>query len=694
MIKYITNQTNLEVYQDPEIVLSTVEESLDELWDMKIIGADTETEGFDPHTQGLLLLQLGNYEVQYVIDCTTVDITAYKELLESRDKIIIFHNANFDLRFLYKRGIIPYRNIYDTFLSEAILRLGINSHRKSLAACVKRYCKKTLPKEIRGAIHRLGPYNTSVIKYAANDVKYLETIREHQLNQAEDLNLVSCINFENVFVSVLAYVQYCGIKLNTEKWKIKAEQDSQEKYELEKKLNEELEELNFPEFLRSPDLFNDKPSAHINWNSSSQVIKLFLKLGLDLTTIDKETKEEKLSVESKVIEPQKDKHPIVDLYLQYKEKSKLESTYGHDFLKHVNGATRRIHTHFTQNVATGRLSSGRSDPKRAKPGEVNMQNIPRMPDKKYRKPGKIYERECFIAEEGNKFAVADYSGQETMVLAYLSQDPAYYEFATNKDKDIHSLLASFIFDELRDVPLMEIKKNHPEKRQFAKGATFAIAYGGNGYTIASNLGLSIEKGEQVYNSYLEYFSTLKKYWEQVQQDTMDRGYILISKMSGRKSFFPHTEQYLAIKERLESMALSSPNEGKFQGLTNSFWKYYSYHKKNETTEFIELKQLVRKYFSYRSNMGKKALNYPVQGLSAEMSKLAGIKLFDYIIQNNLFGVLKICVPLHDEWAIEGPEEHIEEYAEVLQKCMEDAAQRFCPDVGIKASPVITNVWEH
>jgi ribonuclease D len=149
MIYLVTNQASL--FSAPGYSLATVEESLEYLKQLDIIGFDTETMGLDPHTKELLSMQLGNEERQYVVDCKTVDPRKYKELLETKE--LIMHNAKFDLRFLYYYKIVPIK-VFDTFLVERILTTGIDTVRRSLDAVVYRYCKIELDKTVRGHIHR------------------------------------------------------------------------------------------------------------------------------------------------------------------------------------------------------------------------------------------------------------------------------------------------------------------------------------------------------------------------------------------------------------------------------------------------------------------------------------------------------------------------------------------------------------
>lgn len=672
----------MEEYDD--IMVSNLDYMFDYFKDKEIIGVDSETEGFDVFDKNILLLQLGDYDNQFVIDCTTINIEKeLKEFLEDKSKVFIYHNAKFDLKFLFHRNIIPFENVYDTFLAERVLTNGDPTHRKSLQECVYRYFKVRMSKEERGLIHKLGIYNSRIITYSALDVKYLIGIRDFQLKKAKDLDVTKTIKLENLFVSVLTYVEYGGIKLDVEGWREKSKEDLKEMIKLEEELNEMVISMDKPKYLKDPDLFNPNPSCNIMWSSQKQVIPLFEELGLNLLVVDKKTGKEKKSIESKVLASQMDMHPIIPLFTKYQKAAKLVSTYGMGFLDHINPKTGRIHTNFNQIINTGRLSSGKEDPKNAKPGEVNMQNIP---------SGR--ERTYFVPDKGNSFVVADYSSQETRVLCYYARDEAYSEYITDPEKDLHSFMARLIFPkELGHLTDMEIKDNHPDKRQFAKSATFAIPYGGTGYTIAVNLGISPELGEQVYDGYMKYFKGLKKYFDEVSNKAIQLGYVLINPKTGRKWFLSKRDIFKATKSRLEAYSDGTPGKP-FQGLSSGYWNVYREEKQKDSVKFKEMKAIMATYFKIRGTWSRIGLNSPVQGTSADMSKLAGVRMFRWILDNNLFNTVKICVPLHDEYAVETPEHLEKEVSKMVQESMESAAEVFCPDVGIKAKPVIGKAWDH
>jgi DNA polymerase I-like protein with 3'-5' exonuclease and polymerase domains len=672
MIYFISKKK--KIFKDYNITLSTIDHCLDYFKDKEFIGVDTETTGFDIYNSKLLLLQLGDEENQFVIDRTTIDIRVFKELLET--KTIILHNAKFDLRFLYKHNIIPFGNVFDTFLAERVLSTGIDRHRKALDACVERYLKKTLSKDIRGLIFKLGPYDPRVIRYAADDVKYLIPLRLRQYNKLKQENLLNTISLDNLFVSVLAYVEYSGVYIDQDRWIEKSNKDLEHLKIAEEKLNKYLLELDHKPFLNQPDLFNSNWTPGINWNSTQQAAPVFKHIGLDISILDKKTKEYKDSLESKHIKKYKG-NTLVDLYLKYKKFEKLVSNYGISFLDHINKHTNRIHTNFTQIRNTGRLASGSDKDGIDISRGVNLQNIPAR--NIYNKEEPALERLCFVAEPNNTLVVSDYSGQETRILAEFSKDKEFSSYISDKTKDLHSFMASLIYPELKQYTHKEIKENYSNKRQFAKAATFAIPYGGDGNTISINLNLPREQGIAIYDEFMRNFGGLDKYFKLAKHQVLRDGYVLINDVTGRKSYIDNFDLFKQLEKEL----------------TPDFWYNYNIHKKEQTEDYFEYyKPKVSKYFSWKSNIERTGMNYRIQGTAADMSKLAGIKLFKWILDNNYFDIVKMCIPVHDEWVVECPINIQEVVSHQLQKAMEDAGKVFCKNIPIYASPVISHYWTH
>jgi DNA polymerase-1 len=645
MIKFITNQKSLFEDLGPNIVYSTVEECIQYFEYKDQIEFDTETTGFDPHSCSLISAQFGDINTQFVVDCASIDIRKFKFLLEN--KRILMQNAKFDLKFLYAHGIVP-TDIYDTFLAESVLNMGKKNVRKGLDALVYRYTKQHMSKEVRGLIHKEG-LSRRVIEYAAGDVRYLGEIRRGQIEKLMLQDLQLALDLDNKFVRVLAYVEYCGFKLDTNKWIDKAINDKKRLDDLENDLDEWLIEETDGQYVDNQlDLFSDEIKTTINWNSEKQVIPIMKGIGINTQTKDKKSGQMKDSIEANVIQGQKDKSPLVDMYLQFKKAGKLVSTFGMNVLKQVHSRTGRIHTTYRQILDTGRMSCGG---KNRSTGEeyINLQQI----------PSDAAHRSCFVPEDGCKLIVADYSGQESVVFANFSKDPEILAFYQQGLGDMHSFIAQKIYPELEGVELPVIKSVHKQKRQNAKGAGFAIQYGGEGITIATNLGLSIEEGNGIYESYFKAFPGVKDYFAKCKATALANGYVMLNNISKRKSYVDFYEDYLKTKERISE-------EG--------FWDTYRREKAAQSDKFKnELSPIVREHFKLKGMIERKSLNYPIQGSSAECTKFAALLFFDWLIEKKYFWGVKICNIVHDEIVVECPEYMAEEIADKLKECMEQAS---------------------
>lgn len=661
MIYFITNQVNkyqnlnssdIQVTDDVLLLKEFVTELIDNSANGKIkLGVDTETRGYDPYVSDLLLLQIGNYDFQFVIDCTTIDISQYKDILENPDIYQIGHNYKFDLRFLYHKNIYP-NSVMDTYLQECIINRGKSLIKgfRGLDECCKRYLNVELNKSIRGVIHK-EMFSERVIKYAADDVKYLVALDNAQKERLKNLDLTTYAILENEFVLSLAYAMYCGIKLDKDKWIKRAEDYKNLAIKNEKELNTFIPSTS--KFVkRQLDMFISETQYDINWASEQQVKKFFKEIGLE-----PKDKNGKISIEEDVL--LKYKYQFKDLifkFIEYQKNKKQVSTYGDEFLKNINKVTDRIHCEFHQIQDTGRMSSA----------SPNLQNIPADPK----------TRECFVSEEGFDFIVADYSGQEQVILANFSKDPNLIEFYLNGDSDMHSFVASKMYKELEGLPLKEIKEKHKDKRQIAKSAGFAINYGGTGVTIANNTGMTKEEGEYVYSSYMNAFFGLKDYFAKVKKEVLQKGIININSYTKSKTF---VDSYFRYKELNNIVS----KEG--------FWDNY----KSDPDFKDSVKSTVRDWAITKSSIERMALNYPIQGTAADMTKLGVCLLTRELKRLNLFtpDKVKYVNIVHDEVDLESKNEYTNIITELLKKCLEESGNKFCTLIPIKAEVEISNHWK-
>lgn len=675
MIYLVTNQTSLFESTYERV---SVSESLAYLKELKHIGLDTETQGLDAYTKALLSLQLGDFENQYVIDASTVDVREYKSLLES-DRIFLGHNMKFDLQFMFKKGIFL-RNVICTYMQEKVIHHGIQDKlfRFGLADCAERYLGIQLDKSVRRLIHIEG-LSDKVIKYGADDVKYLIPIHQAQRELLVEKGVERAADLENRFVNALAYTEHCGIKLDEVKWKQKCAKDLKHLKDVEIKLNNFLlaDSHKYYKWIDSQlDLFNTDLKTKINWSSSKQVIELFNYLGIEIEIEDTNSDDRnamKDSVNGKLLEMHKNDHPILPLYLDFKKAEKVVTTYGENWLKNIHPVTNRLHTSFNQLLNTGRLSSGAKS-KRGELRKFNFQNI----------PADEFTRSCFVSEEGNVLVGCDYSGQENILLANVTLDPSLLAFYDAGETDMHSFICreiakiSDVFPkEIATMSLNDIKKYHSESRKKTKNAVFAINYGGNGFTIARTLGISEAEGNEIYEAYFTAFPGLKAYFTSVQNNACENGYILFNNTSNRKYFLPNFHRYKQLEIRIDS---------------KQQWTRYKQMDRN-SVEYGIRKGEVREYFKMKSEIGRLAMNYPIQGTAADMTKIAVIHLYEWILKRNLQDVVKIVNQVHDEVLVECPESISLQVAEAVEFFMQKASRPFCKRIPMKAVAEITKFWK-
>lgn len=403
----------------------------------KVIGLDTETTGFDPHTCNLICVQFGDFEDQFVVEITEPKIVDnLRYLLEDSSRTFLLQNAKFDLRFFMKHDIrIPH--VYDTFLAELILQTGIerSDQRVALDDIVWKYCNVKLDKTIRGNINKEG-LTSRVIKYAADDVKYLHAVREKQLEQIVDLNLSSVLDLENTVTKVFAKMEYDGILIDQVKWLEVAKMTDIGKKTLEQELDvivqKEPKLQRFVPKAIQGNLFGfEERNMALNWGSSQQKLDILKALDIDAT-----------STGDRILQRNKQVHPLIGKLIAYNKQKKLNDAFGKDFLDHVNSITNRIHMDIWPVVSTGRIA-------------VSAPNLNQIPSK-----GELAKimRSCFIPKPGYKIVGGDYSGFELVIIAEYSQDPVWIT-ALREGKDLHSELTALTFG----VDITEVKKPFPPK---------------------------------------------------------------------------------------------------------------------------------------------------------------------------------------------------------------------------------------
>jgi len=309
----------------------------------------------------------------------------------------------------------------------------------------------------------------------------------------------------------------------------------------------------------------------------------------------------------------------------------------------------------------------------------NLQNIPA--DVNYRK--------AFVAPEGYSLLNADYSSQESRVLAEVSGDAAMISFFNDghpiHGEDYHSFTATKMFSLMRNEPdLIVSKKTHPEERNAAKSISFKIAYGGSAYTLKDDFGVEEEVAQEFIDSYMKAFPALDNYFKSGREKAVKKGYVDI--IPDRRYWEP---DFKKMKELVEKAWSFYPSN----------YKDLSQEAKQEVKEKInkehpEIKKYWSEYFSLKGSLERCSQNYPIQGLSGSQTKMAGVLFRRYQLENNLRDTVYLTSLVHDECLAETKEEFAEQGLKLLEEKMIEGANLFCKNVKMGASGNVCIYWSH
>lgn len=263
------------------------------------------------------------------------------------------------------------------------------------------------------------------------------------------------------------------------------------------------------------------------------------------------------STNIEVLEALQGKHEIIDHIMQYRQITKLKSTYVDGLLNIVNPESGRIHTTFNQTIAaTGRLSSS----------EPNLQNIPVRTER-----GRKL-REVFISKSGYKLLDSDYSQIELRILAHIAKDEIMLK-SFEQYEDIHTKTASEVFG----IPLAEVTS---EQRGAAKAVNFGIVYGISDFGLSNNLGITKKEAKEYIDRYLEKYVNIKQFLEDVVKEVEETGYS--KTIFGRKRYIPEIKAKNAmIKSFGKRQAMNTPIQGAAADIIKlSMIKVYEYLEEN------------------------------------------------------------------------------------------------------------------
>lgn len=587
--------------------LITDEETLEEF--LRILDCEDEIV-FDVETTGTDVWN--DYIVGHVISAVKADIHAYiptrhkttsrqlphdyvtarlKPYYENPAIGKIAHNAKFDIHMLDRDGIDLQGLTWDT--QEAMKILNENEPTFALKPLVTKYLgiESHTYEDLFG---KVGFHEVSDLKvalaYAAKDGDITLKLRDFQRKHLRRFPKMYeyYITVEVPLIKTLVHMESTGYVIDTE---------FAENYGRE--LQEEIERL------RSE---ITAVLGEINIDSPHQLRPALEKvIGEKLESTDAK----------KVLKPIAHKYPIIQRILDYKEKVKLHSTYISVLPKLINPKTGRLHANFNGNGAkTGRMSSGGGGNDN---GSVNLQNQPEE------------ARKLFVAPPGYVIVSADFSQQEYRCLAYMTRDPLLVN-AYKTGKDLYSLMASKVFG----VPYEECGDG-TEYRKKGKIGMLATVYGTSKYTLANQLGVSVDEAEKFLNDLFASMPVVAKWIEGNKRFVRKHGFVWMDKKQ-RKRRLPDGK-----KKRVK--------------IPYGKWNDPKYAKAREQNSAI-------------SRAERQATNAIIQGSSAIQTKVTINAIYRWCMEKQKEGRdFRLWAAVHDEIIIQAPaditREEIAEYERLM-----------------------------
>ena len=350
-----------------------------------------------------------------------------------------------------------------------------------------------------------------------------------------------------------------------------------------------------------------------NLGSPKQLSTLFFdKLGLD----KRKSRKNKTgySTDAATLEKLQDDHPVVEAVVEYRTLSKLKSTYVDALPALIRPRTGRVHTDFNQAVtSTGRLSS--SNP--------NLQNIPT------RTAFSRQIRQAFLPKEGWSLVAADYSQIELRILAHLSEEPILVD-AYRNNEDVHRLTATLLLEK-EDITV--------EERRMAKIINFGVIYGMGAARFAREMGVHRLEAKTFIDRFNKRYPKVFEYLQQMQKEAIANGFVRT--IAGRRRYFNFSTR------SVQALKGTRPNEIDLDNLRTN---------------------------GYDASFLRAAANAPIQGSSADIIKVAMIKLHELLKDYQANMLLQV----HDELIFEVPPEEWDELKPKIERTMESAAELSVP----------------
>lgn len=369
---------------------------------------------------------------------------------------------------------------------------------------------------------------------------------------------------------------------------------------------------------------------------------------------------------------------FLKLYFDYQGFYKVCSSFGQGHLDAINPKTGRLHTIYRQlGTISGRMSCGSDQP------NEDLAKYKGIPAKRCKYPNlqqlphdKI-TRSCFVAEKDNLFVSVDWAAMEARIGAEVYNEKTLLDEFLYGSGDSHAAYAKAVFtEELKDIDVKDIKKLRPDLRNKVKSIEFAVQFGSDGTAAAPQLGISVEEARTLVNNLLKGMKGLASFKERAGQEVMKNGYVVILPQTGHKAYWWDYDKW---KERQKSH-------------TQEFWEDYRINHKG-TGDAIA-KEVTEHFQAVSKWRDRMSLNLPTQGGGAICLKDACTTLFNWIVDNGYFGIIKLVNFTHDEINSECPKELENIYPNLVAAIMQETCAKYFTKLPIPAEASVGEYWIH
>jgi DNA polymerase I len=651
-----------------------------------VLALDVETSGLSPHVERLLFVQLYHKAcAPLILDVRRLGVentaTLLKGLLESERWLKVGHNLKFDGQFIKAHLGLSINRLFDTYLAEELLVAGLGQ-RTSLAELSLKYFDKYMHKDVRNRFIGMGdePVDDELLRYMASDVDLLPRLMNIQKRLLKSRGLVDVAKLEFALLPVLIDAELHGVKIDRARWEKHIVNLDRKAKALEAELCEELQPYidayregkqrdaarayaieyadyanrasqreaaatHYKERMLNSGMGKGEAQKALNaWKKDNPPIKKPVAPKLGCGPINLNSPQQLQGALS-----------MMGVKLPLKENGQMETDRlslqwvqsEYPILGKIleyRGLSKLV-TAFGEAVMKFLDEDGRLHPEyrqlvstgRMSCSKPNIQQVPAN------ELGAEF-RQCFVAPPGYKIISADYSQIELRILYELAGQEEAIE-AINGGMDLHSLTAARMFN----LDYEYVKDNYSkiqhlkDKRRAAKAINFGIAYGLSPQGLSRNEKIPLKDAKKYVSSYFQSNPRVAEWLDRTGQNGMANRYA--ETMLGRKRFLPSLDKL-------------DPQEARMK----------------------------------RGGQVRAVTNHPIQGTSADITKMAAVKISRALRKSGYDAALIMFV--HDEIVVEARAEQADAVAELVTKQMKDAAEFFLQRVAVEVGCSIADHWEH